>query len=119
MWSMCLRPVGRATVSSRFGAEAGQERAVVVAALDEGVDGVAVGGDGGGDDAAVLIGGLRGLGHRARAALVVSSQAWRASSTSRAITRTPSPCLATCSAMGLPGRSEVVSTKRILPCCTT
>ena len=51
--------------------------------------------------------------------LVVSIHAWRASSTSRAITRTPSPCRATWSAIGLAARSEVVNTKQTLPCWTT
>jgi hypothetical protein len=50
-----------------FGAEAGEERAVVVAALDEGVDGVTIGGDRGGGDAAKLIGCLHGSCHRPRA----------------------------------------------------
>jgi len=40
---------------------AGEEGAVVVAAVDEGVDGVAVGGDAGGGDATVVVGELGGL----------------------------------------------------------
>ena len=51
--------------------------------------------------------------------LVVSCQAWRASSTQSAIARTPSPCWWMCSAIGCWLRSGVVSTKRILPCWTT
>ena len=43
----------------------------------------------------------------------------RASSTQRAISRTPSPCLLTCAAIGLSSASGVVSTRRTLSCCRT
>ena len=56
MWSMCCRPTGCATVSWWLRVVAGQERAGVTFALDEGVHGVAIGGDAGGDDLAVFVG---------------------------------------------------------------
>jgi len=72
------------------GAVAG-EKAGVVGAIDEGVDGVAVGGDAGGGDGAVVVGEVVGSWMLRAPRLVVSSQAWWASSTQRAIARTPSP----------------------------
>jgi hypothetical protein len=51
--------------------------------------------------------------------LVVSSHAFFASGTHRAITFTPSPCLRMCSLIGLSGVIGVVSTRRILSCTST
>jgi len=45
----------------RNGLVAGKERAIIVATVDEGVDGVSVGGDAGSGDATVVVGGLGGL----------------------------------------------------------
>ena len=58
----------RHAVFGGHGYEPGQEDAAVVAALDEGVDGVAVGGDGGDAHFAVLVAEGLGLADAARAA---------------------------------------------------
>ncbi len=101
------------------GGEPGEVRAVVAGAFDERVPGLAVRGDRGEDDRAVLVLELVGLGERRAPCSTAYANAARASGTSMARSTTPSPCAATCSARKWPqvvvGLMTEVRTKRAEP----